>query len=141
MHKKQAMLLTIEHPDLTMVRFEVNGTVTKYYQQQNEFCTDIDCSANVEIFFEPWKIKPLVRINNHLLDYWCADIIHYDHMIKFVWDSEFYQRYQKKIIQGKIDYLNLNTQEDIDYYLGINNSHQDLVDQLKHILNESGSVN
>ena len=117
-----------------MIRFELNGSVIEHYQQQQEFCVDINCDGNIEIFFEPWKTKPLVRVNNHLLDYWCADMQLYDHMVGVKWDSEFYYRYQEKIVQGKIDYLNLKTQEDIDYYLGINNSNLDLVSQLKQYL-------
>jgi hypothetical protein len=128
------VLLTVEHPNLTMIRFELNGSVIEHYQQQQEFCVDINCDGNIEIFFEPWKTKPLVRVNNHLLDYWCADMQLYDHMVGVKWDSEFYYRYQEKIVQGKIDYLNLKTQEDIDYYLGINNSNLDLVSQLKQYL-------
>lgn len=128
------MLLTVEDSDLDMIRFEINGAVVKHQQQQNQYCVSITNASDIKIFFEPWKIKPLIRIDNHLVDHWCADIQTYDHMIEFVWDSEFYHRYQAKITQGKIDYLNLTTQEDIDYYLGINNSNQDLVDQIKQYL-------
>lgn len=128
------MRLSVEHQKLSMIRFEVDGVVTPHCRENGQYCIDVNTSGVIEIFFEPWKIKPLVRIDDHLIDYWSADVVQFDHMVRFNWDQKFYQRYQQKSIQGKIDYLNLKTQEDIDYYLGINNSNQDIVTEIKQYL-------
>lgn len=128
------MKLAVSHHALTMIRFEVNGVVIPYSYQQQEYIIDVSRDSVIEVFFEPWKTQPLIRIDNHLIDYWLASVEQFDHMIRFRWNFDFYQKYQQKIIQGKIDYLNLKTQEEIDYYLGINNSNQDLVTQIKQYL-------
>lgn len=128
------MKLSVSHPSITMIRFEVNGSVIPYFQSNKEFTVNIDQSSTIDIFFEPWKIKPLVRIDNHLLDYWLADISQFDHTIQLQWDGEFYQRYQKRIIDSKINYLKIDKQEDIDYYLGIHNSNNDIVNEIKKYL-------
>ena len=125
------MKLSVSHPNLTMVRFESNHEVVEYQQHEREYVVDIDCPATVEIFFEPWKTKPLVRVDDHLIDYWLADVMQYDHMIQMHWDEDFYVKYQQRNIQSKIEYLGLTKQEDIDYYLGINNSNLDIVEQIK----------
>jgi hypothetical protein len=117
-----------------MVRFEVNGQETPYKQIVKEFVINLDYSADIEIFFEPWKIKPLLRVDDHLINYWLADVFQFDHMVRLHWNPEFYQQYQQRSIQSKMEYLGITKQEDIDYYLGINNSHFDIVDQIKRNL-------
>lgn len=130
------MKLSVSHPDLTMVRFELNHEVVEHKQYDNEFKITVNNPATVEIFFEPWKIKPLLRIDDHLIDFWLADVMQFDHMIQLHWNSNFYKKYQERNIQSKIEYLGLTKQEDIDYYLGINNSNLDIVKQIKNILHE-----
>jgi hypothetical protein len=117
-----------------MVRFEINGQELPYNQVGNEFIINVDCAANIEIFFEPWKTKPLIRVDNHLVNYWLAEIAQFDHMVSLTWDRNFYQKYQQRAMQSKIEYLGISKQEDIDYYLGINNSHYDIVEQIKKYL-------
>lgn len=128
------MKLSISHPKLTMIRFEINGQIVPHSQINQEFVVDVNQESNIEVFFEPWKTKPLVRINSHLIDYWLADIMQFDHMIQVRWDNNFYQRYQEKNIQCKMRSLGITKQEDIDYYLGINNSNFDIVEQIKKYL-------
>jgi hypothetical protein len=55
-------------------------------------------------------------------------------MICLHWDLDFYQKYQDRNIKSKMEYLGITKQEDIDYYLGINNSHFDVVNQIKKYL-------
>jgi hypothetical protein len=128
------MKLSVSHPLLTMVRVEINGQEIPYNQTGAEFIINIESSASVEIFFEPWKIKPLLRVDDHLIDYWLADVAQFDHMIRLHWDLNFYQKYQDRNIKSKMEYLGITKQEDIDYYLGINNSHFDFVNQIKKYL-------
>jgi hypothetical protein len=128
------MKISVAHPDLNMIRFEVDANVMPFIQNNEEFYIEVEDEANIQIFFEPWKIKPLLRVNDHLIDYWLADVLQFDHMIQFSWTKDFYSRYQAKNIQSKIDYLGITKQEDIDYYLGINNSHLDIVEQIKKYL-------
>jgi hypothetical protein len=125
------MKLSVSHPDLIMVRFEIDHVVIEHKQQNLEYVISIDQTADIKIFFEPWKISPLIRIDGHLIDYWLANVMQYDHMIQFQWNSGFYYDYQHRNIESKIQYLGLTKQEDIDYHIGINNSNLDIVDQIK----------
>jgi len=128
------MKLSVSHRDLTMVRFEINSVVVDYQTVDQEFVVNIENQSNVEIFFEPWGIKPLIRIDNHLINYGLADVKQFDHMVKLHWSLDFYQKYQQRDIESKMEYLGLTKQEDIDYYLGINNSNTDIVEQIKDYL-------
>lgn len=125
------MKISVSHPDITMVRFEINNQVVEHKTQDRKYTIEIEQPAIIKIFFEPWKTKPLVRIDDHLIDYWLANVMQYDHMIQFQWTDNFYSEYQQRNIQSKIEYLGLTKQEDIDYYLGINNSNLDIVEQIK----------
>lgn len=128
------MKLSVSHPKLTMVRFEINQEVATFQVSGNEYYVEINQASDVEIFFEPWGVKPLVRLNNHLLDYWLANIQQFDHMIQIYWDKDFYHHYQQRNIDSKISYLKISNQEDIDSYLGINNSNLNLVNEIKNYL-------
>lgn len=128
------MKLSVSHPDLTMIRFEVNHCVMEHQINQLEYVITIDQPAHIEIFFEPWKIKPLIRIDNHLIDYWLANANQYDHMIQLFWDNDFYHHYRERDIKSKMQYIGLHKQEDIDNYLGINNTNLEIVNQIKKYL-------
>ena len=128
------MKLSVSHPDFVMVRFEINNVVTPYQHENLEYIVDIQQPSDIKIFFEPWKIKPLLRIDDHLVDYWLANVMQYDHMIQLHWTSDFYREYQQRHIESTIKYLGLTKQEHIDYYLGINNSNLDIVEQIKKYL-------
>jgi len=125
------VLLSVAHPDLTMIRFEINQIVMPHSEQDGEHGVTVPDASVIEIYFEPWKIKPLVRINNHLIDYWTAGVQQFDHMVRLYWDHGFYQRYFDKIMQGKMHTLKITTQEDVDYFLGINNANEDIVAEIR----------
>jgi hypothetical protein len=128
------MKLSVLHPDLTMLRIEIDGQIVKHETVGNAHSINIDRDCNIEIFFEPWKIKPLIRLDRHLIDYWLANVTQFDHMIKFHWGKDFYKEYQQKIVNSKMQYLGLTNQDDIDYYLGINNAYTDIVENIrKHL--------
>jgi len=128
------MKLSISHPELTMLRIEVNGQICPYTTVNSNHYLEIVNNCDIEIFFEPWKIKPLIRLDRHLLDYWLANVTQFDHMIKFQLTNEFYKQYQQKIFDSKIQYLGLTNKDEIDYYLGVNNAHLDIVNEIKKFL-------
>lgn len=95
--------------------------------------------ALVEIQFRPFKIRPIVRYNNFMLDYWLADIKLFDHELKFTVTDTFFQDYKNKNIQGRIDSLG-QAQKDSDHfwdkYIGINNLHPALVQEIKKSIDQ-----
>lgn len=93
--------------------------------------------ATIEVEFRPFKIKPMIRYNNFMLDYWLANIQLFDHELKFTITDTFFQDYKNKNIQGRIDSL-CESQKDSDHYwdkyIGINNLHPDIVQQIKKLI-------
>jgi hypothetical protein len=114
-----------------MIRFEIDHVVVPHRVEDREYIVEVGSPTLIEIYFEPWKIKPLVRTNNHLIDYWTAGVHQFDHMVRFHWDDDFYRRYFDKIMQGKMHTLKITTQEDVDYFLGINNANEDIVAEIR----------
>lgn len=96
-----------------------------------------DLPAAVEIWFQPYKVKPIVRYNNFMLDYWLANIDIYDHKIEFSVSKNFFADYKNKNMQGRIDSLS-EQQKSIDHYwdkyIGINNLHPELVAEIKKLI-------
>lgn len=133
------MKISIGGSVLSMIRFEFNDQVIPHTFENQCYVADISGPGTIKVFFEPWKITPILRIDGHLLDYWNADILKFDHMIQLYWDDQFYDRYQARIIDAKIKFLNLTTQEDIDKYVGINNLNPDLLESIKKILHDKKS--
>lgn len=103
-----------------------------------KFSTNLALPSKITINFSPFKIKPIVRLNNFMLNFWLADIMLYDHCLKFVVKQTFFQDYKNKDIVGRIAYLpdeQKNVEHFWDKYIGINNMHVDLVNQIKQLIN------
>jgi hypothetical protein len=94
--------------------------------------------AVIEVEFRPFKIKPIIRYNNFMLDYWLANIQLFDHKLEFTVTDTFFQDYKNKNMQGRIDSLS-ESQKGVDHYwdkyIGINNLHSDIVQQIKKSIN------
>jgi hypothetical protein len=95
--------------------------------------------AKIEVEFRPFKIKPIVRYNNFMLDYWLANIQLFDHKLEFTVTDTFFQDYKNKNMQGRIDSLS-ESQKGVDHYwdkyIGINNLHPDIVQQIKKSIDQ-----
>jgi hypothetical protein len=98
----------------------------------------ISLPAIVNVEFQPFKIKPIVRYNNFMLDYWLADIQLFDHQLEFAITETFFQDYRNKNIQGRIDSLT-ESQKNLDHYwdkyVGVNNLHPEIVQKIKNFIN------
>ena len=106
-------------------------------------CDGITCLVDqpiplkIAIEFFPFKIKPIVRFNDFMLDYWLADILLQDHRLEFTVSETFYQDYKNKNINGRIASLPKDKQhveQFWDKYVGINNLHPDLVKEIKNLI-------
>lgn len=121
------------------VKFFINNQlVSETYNTDNASIVFADAlPVNLEIEFKPHKIKPIVRYNNIMLDYWLANILLQDHKIQMDITDTFFQDYKNKNIEGRIASLppeQKNVEHFHDKYIGINNQHQDLVDQIKSLI-------
>jgi len=92
---------------------------------------DYNLPLVIDIEFAPFGIKPIVRFNNFLLNYWLADILLQDHKLSFTVTEHFYTDYKNKDIQGRLAHLKENV---LDKYVGINNLYPTLVDSIKNLI-------
>jgi hypothetical protein len=67
--------------------------------------------CKVKINMNPYKVKPIVRIDDIMVNYGLAKITPWDHMLEFELDSNFFDRYFANIVESKIQYLNLEKDE------------------------------
>jgi hypothetical protein len=100
---------------------------------------DVELPVDVVVEFQPFKIKPMIRFNNFLLDHWLANILLEDHRATFNIAKTFFQDYKDKNIQGRINYLTeeqKSVEHFYDKYVGVNNLHPELVDEIKKIISQ-----
>jgi hypothetical protein len=94
-------------------------------------------SCLIQIKINPWKIKPLVRFDGHLVNYGLAKITPWDHMLEFRLYEDHVERYFKSIIDAKEKYLSRTGQNiptNMDSYVGVNNSHNEIVSEIKALI-------
>ena len=66
--------------------------------------------CNLKFYIKPYKIKPLIRINNLLVNYGLAEITPWDHMIEINLEEDFFDRYFANIVASKQKYLDVDNQ-------------------------------
>ena len=129
--------LSLEHKKPFSCELHINNKKQEISKNlAKHFFKIIENACNIKIFINPYKIKPLIRINSQLINYGLAKITPYDHLIEFEYSEEFLNKYFKNIIKSKMDYLNLNDSTSIDYEnnIGVGNMHSTLVEQIEENL-------
>ena len=114
--------------DLVEEKYNCNGIT---------YTLDQPLPLKITIEFFPFNIKPIIRFNDFMLNYWLADILLQDHQLEFIVSETFYQDYKNKNINGRIASLPTHQQhtEDLwDKYIGIDNLHPDLVNEIKNLI-------
>jgi len=116
------------HVNNNLVVESLNSTIHK-------FIID-DKGGNIKIFITPFKIHPIVRINNIMVNYGLANITPWDHMLEFEYDCDFFTKYRNNIIASKMKHYNLNSTNDqeYDFYIGVGNTHNNSVNKIRSIL-------
>jgi hypothetical protein len=100
---------------------------------------DTALPVDVTVEFQPFQIKPIIRFNNFMLDYWLANVLLEDHRAMFSITDTFFQDYKDKNIQGRINYLTeeqKSVEHFYDKYIGVNNLHPELVDEIKKLITQ-----
>ena len=119
------------------VKIFVNDSLVRESVDVNSIAVEVLLPSNVAIEFTPYKQKPIVRFNNFMLNYWLANILLQDHRLEFYLGENFYSDYKNKDISGRIAHLS-NEQKNIDHfydkYIGINNMHPSLVNEIKELI-------
>jgi hypothetical protein len=122
------------------VKVFINNSLVKEEYATNNIVVTFDdvLPVDIAVEFKPHKIKPIVRYNNIMVDYWLANILLQDHKIQFTISDSFFQEYRNKDIQGRIDSLpeeQKNVEHFYDKYIGVNNLHPEIVNEIKKLIN------
>jgi hypothetical protein len=122
----------------------------KVYANQHLVTQDQNCKSiraefdyplpvQLDVEFWPFMIKPIVRYNDFMLDYWLSDILLQDHKLTLCLSKSFFQDYRNKNIQGRIASLSEKQRSSdhfFDQYIGVNNAYSEITTQIKHLLNK-----
>lgn len=139
------MNISVSHKDLTYVKIIIDGRELFQVENQNHVTQKIypEPAQQLTIEFQPFGIKPLIRVDGFLLDYWLAGIKQQDHRIDLKIDSDFVDRYRCQDRRGRIDSLGeqqKNIEHYLDKYIGIDNLYPDLVSDIRAIINEKSNI-
>jgi len=126
----------IVHPQLSSYKIYVDGQL----QQENDCVSSITLELDespvpYSIWFTPWKIQPMIRIDGFLVDYGVAEIDLFDHMFKIKLDSDFYARYNSNELKFRGASLDLTDEYIYDSLIGVGNRHSEVVTKIKTVLN------
>ena len=129
----------LEHPELNRVRFVADGI-----QQSDELIERVwNSSINIvektriELGFWPWKIKPLLRVNGHLVDYGLAQVDQFDHALCFDLQRDFFKEYSEALVRGRVysQFKDGAIDEKIyDAVIGYGRRHTELIESIKKLV-------
>jgi len=85
--------------------------------------------CKIKINLNPYKVKPIVRIDNIMVNYGLAKITPWDHMLEFDLDLNFFDHYFTNIIESKRQYLDIG-KEEIQKKIGLEDLSK-LVDEIE----------
>jgi hypothetical protein len=64
---------------------------------------------HLKIYINPYKLKPIIRVDGMMVNYGLAGITPWDHMLEINLQENFFDRYFDNIITSKQQYLNVDT--------------------------------
>jgi hypothetical protein len=133
--------IEILHSHLDEVKIYVNQELLAQDQKCNalKVCFDQPLPTQIDIEFWPFKIKPIVRYNEFMLDYWLANILLQDHKLTLAVSETFFEDYRNKNIQGRVNSLSekqRNSAHFFDQYVGVNNGYPVIINEIKKTLDQ-----
>jgi len=92
------------------------------------------------VYFQPWKIDPILRLNGFLINKWLGNVELQNHCMKFFLDQDFFTKYRDRDLQGRLNSLGDNPGDIvIDRVVG-RHSNSDIVMLLKEKLIENSHI-
>lgn len=133
-------VLELQHKDLNRVRFLIDNVEVSNQTVDNIWNSSLDLTKtlSIEVWFWPWQIKPILRINNHLVDYSLAKVKQFDHMLQWEISKDFFDQYHQRLIESRIKSQFGNNdfnQEIYDAVIGYGLDQKDLVQEIKSKIN------
>lgn len=129
----------LEHSELNRVRLLINNdqlldnTVERIWTGT----VDVTHPIRVEVNFWPWKIKPLLRINGHLVDYGIAQVDQFDHALCFNLYRDYFKIYGESLVASRVNsqFKDGHIDEKIyDAVIGHGRRHTALIESIKKLV-------
>lgn len=122
--------LTINGAEVTPNNISTASWTINWPEQPQEIC----------IYFQPWGVNPILRINGFLINKWLANVELQNHCMKFFLDQDFFTKYRDRDLQGRLNSLGDNPGDIvIDRVVG-RHSNSDIVMLLKEKLVENSHI-
>lgn len=132
--------IELEHKQLTNSRLTTNEISVAETSLHNWIIENLEEFQNICVFFEPWGIDPILRINGFLINKWLGNVEMQSHCLQFSINQDFIKYYREKDLQGRIDSLGANNRNvTIDRVIG-RSSNSDLVAVLKEKIIEKSNI-
>lgn len=130
--------IELHHPELCEYKLFIDNKLHSEGSCERNIVLSVPSMQNISIWFSPWKILPLIRVNNFLVNTGLANIDVFDHKFDMVLDDGFFDMYHKNDIASREQsfFLNQNGKVDeilYDKVIGTS-QHQDLVDKITQVL-------
>lgn len=111
--------------------FYCNEKLISHSKENNKHIFYLDnCPAHIKIEINPYKIKPLIRFNDVLVNYGLARITPWNHMLEFNISENFFDFYFKNIIESKQQYLKIASEE-VFKKIGYRQNYQHLIEEIE----------
>lgn len=133
--------IELEHKDLNRVRLDINNKTvvdTEYDSVNCNKCFEYTISymdpVVIEVWFWPWKIKPILRLGGHMMNYGILGVQQFDHQLRFTLHPNYLERYGKNLIQSRIDSQfpdGVINQSIYDSTIGHGTDYSDLINKIK----------
>lgn len=129
----------LEHPELNRVRFVADGIQQSDESIERVWNSSINIveKTRIELGFWPWKIKPLLRVNGHLVDYGLAQVDQFDHALCFDLQRDFFKEYSEALVRGRVysQFKDGAIDEKIyDAVIGYGRRHTELIESIKKLV-------
>ena len=128
--------IELEHPQLIRFRVDLNKKtlIDSECKKIFKYTINIKNATQLETWFWPWGIKPILRLDGHMMNYSILDVNQFDHMLSFTLYPDYLERYGKSLIQSRINTQFPDgriVQKIYDSAIGYGNTYSELTEKIK----------
>jgi hypothetical protein len=132
--------IELEHKQLVNSRLTSNEIDIAETSLHNWMIESSEELQKICVFFEPWGIDPILRVNGFLINKWLGNVEMQSHCLQFSITQDFFKYYREKDLQGRLDSLGANNRNvTIDRVVG-RSSNSDVVAVLKEKIIEKSNI-
>lgn len=132
--------IELAHKQLVSSKLTVNKIDTTEISAHHWLIENSAHPQQICIYFEPWGIDPLLRINGFLINKWLGNVEMQNHCLQLSITQDFAKSYKEKDLQGRMDSVGASNRDvTIDRVIG-RASNSDLVSALKEKILEKSNI-